>query len=247
MNEVALFQYDGRQVRTVLRDGEPWFVAADVCGILDIDASLSVNGRRDPETGEWRGGLDEDEKGIANVSTPGGTQQMLIVSEPGLYSLVLRSRKPEAKAFKRWVTHEVIPQIRKTGVYGYKVPANYVEALRALADEVERREKLAAENATLKPKAEIYDMLCDAENALSIGAVAKALHTGRNRLFEFLRDQKILMSNNLPYQRYLEAGYFRVREVPTVRGEVTVNVTQTLVTPKGQEYIARLLRAQEAV
>ena len=88
--------------------------------------------------------LDNDEKGVSSIDTPGGKQEMSIVNEPGLYTLVLGSRKPEAKAFKRWVTHEVIPSIRKTG--GYNLPATYAEALRALADKAEEAERLAIEN-----------------------------------------------------------------------------------------------------
>lgn len=94
------------QVRTVTRDGEPWFVAADVCRALEISDNRSATAR-----------LDSDEKDAVSIRTPGGAQEMTIVNEPGLYSLVLGSRKPEAKNFKRWITHEVIPAIRKTGSY----------------------------------------------------------------------------------------------------------------------------------
>lgn len=104
MNELTNFNFESHEVRMVLIDGEPWFVAADVCLILDIDTTQT---RR----------LDEDEKGLRSIQTPGGTQDMLCVNESGLYSLVLGSRKPEAKTFKRWITHEVVPSIRKTGAY----------------------------------------------------------------------------------------------------------------------------------
>ncbi|KEO80871.1 BRO family protein [Tumebacillus flagellatus] len=109
------FNYKGTDIRTVEVEGVKWFVASDVCRILDLDTSLAVNGRlRD---GKPSGGLDDDEKGTALVSTPGGNQEVLIINEPGLYSLVLRSRKDEAKAFKRWITHDVLPELRKTGTY----------------------------------------------------------------------------------------------------------------------------------
>lgn len=104
---LRVFDYrDGRQVRTVIKDGEPWFVAKDVCEILDIGNPSMALSR-----------LDEDEKGLSLIDTPGGPQKMAVVNEPGLYALILTSRKPEAKAFKRWITHEVIPSIRKTGAY----------------------------------------------------------------------------------------------------------------------------------
>jgi len=101
-----VFSYNEAQVRVVMKDDEPWFVAKDTCEILEY-----VN------TPQAVGKLDEDEKGICLIDTLGGPQEMLIINEPGLYSLILTSRKPEAKAFKRWITHEVLPSIRKTGKY----------------------------------------------------------------------------------------------------------------------------------
>ncbi|WP_405012294.1 Bro-N domain-containing protein [Kitasatospora sp. NBC_01539] len=125
----ALFDFHGREVRVITRDGEPWWVAADVCAVLEIanprDALRKV--------------LDDDERGVATVYTPGGDQQVSVINEPGLYSLVLRSRKPQAKAFKRWVTHEVIPRIRRTGRYAVAdsrqqdVPSAMADFLRLIA------------------------------------------------------------------------------------------------------------------
>lgn len=110
MNELQIFNYGEIPVRTVLMDGEPWWVLADVCRVLNL-----TNSRMTAKQ------LDEDEKGVSEIYTPGGTQQMTIINEPGLYSVILRSDKPEAKAFKRWITHEVIPAIRKTGSYGVTI------------------------------------------------------------------------------------------------------------------------------
>jgi prophage antirepressor-like protein len=101
-----IFQYQGRAVRVVMKNGDPWFVAKDVCDILEIANSRDAVARLDP-----------DEKGVVLTDTPGGMQEVQAVNEPGLYTLILGSRKPEAKAFKRWITHEVIPAIRKTGAY----------------------------------------------------------------------------------------------------------------------------------
>ena len=107
MNDLKIFEnYQFGEIRVIERDGEPWFVAADVCRALDISDTWNALQR-----------LDDDEKGTCSISTPGGKQDMNIINEPGLYSLVLGSRKPEAKAFKRWITHEVIPSIRRTGTY----------------------------------------------------------------------------------------------------------------------------------
>lgn len=106
MSEIVPFDYNGSEVRTLLIDGEPWFVARDICDRLEVkDVSMALRS------------LDEDEKGTSTVGTPGGLQELSVVNEPGLYSLTLRSRKPEARAFKRWVTHDVLPALRKRGAY----------------------------------------------------------------------------------------------------------------------------------
>lgn len=102
-----VFEYEGFKVRTIIIDGEPWFVAADVCTVLELSGAPGQHLRR----------LDGDEKGVISIHTPGGPQQMLVVNEPGLYSLIMASRKTEAKAFRRWIAHEVIPAIRKDGMY----------------------------------------------------------------------------------------------------------------------------------
>ena len=115
MDEIVKL-YQDHPVRIIERDGDPWFVAKDVCDILEI-----CNSRRSTSL------LDEDERGVHTVNTPSGKQEMTVVSEAGLYSLILKSRKPEAKAFRRWVTHEVIPAIRKTGAY--VVPNRAMEAI----------------------------------------------------------------------------------------------------------------------
>lgn len=144
MNQLQnVFNYQGNEVRTVIKNENPWFVAADVCRILGIDTSVSVNGqlRNKPDgTIERSGGLDDDEKDTHIVSTLGGHQEVLIVSEPGLYSLVLKSRKPEAKLFKRWITHEVIPSIRKTGSYSAQ-PKSSAEMFLMVAEQMVANEK----------------------------------------------------------------------------------------------------------
>lgn len=134
MTDIQLFQNDQfGQVRVIDRNGEPWFVAKDVCECLSLSDTAKSCER-----------LDDDEKGTNSIRTPGGYQDMIIISEPGLYSLVLRSNKPEAKLFKRWITHDVIPSIRKTGAYQL-APKSYAEALRALANEVEQKELAIAQ------------------------------------------------------------------------------------------------------
>lgn len=123
MNNLQIFNYNGQQVRTIQQEGELWWVLTDVCEALDLKSPHKVAAR-----------LDEDEKGRTIFPTPGGQQEVTIINEPGLYSVVLRSSKPEAKAFKRWITHEVLPSIRKTGSY----TAQPDPRIDTLADEVRK-------------------------------------------------------------------------------------------------------------
>lgn len=239
MNQLQnVFHYNGGSVRTVIRDGEPWFVARDVCDVLEI-----VNSTRAVAN------LNDSQKGIQKVKTPGGEQDMIIISEPGLYKLVFRSNKPEAEKFTDWVASEVIPSIRKTGSYSvqqYQIPQTFSDALRALADEVERNEQFEKQLSEQAPKVALYDTAMQAKNAQPMNAVAKALGVGRNKLFAFLRENKILMANNLPYQEFLERGYFEVRQYTiTHLTSGLENKTQTMVTPKGMAYIHRLLQEKE--
>ena len=144
MNELKVFQNDQfGAVRVIPRDGEPWFVAADVCRVLEIGNSRMATER-----------LDKDEKGVSTIDTPGGRQEMTIINEPGLYDLIFCSRKPEAKAFKRWITHEVIPSIRKHGVYKLDAQRQQVRIAgitirRSLTDAI----KLSGENERMHGQA----------------------------------------------------------------------------------------------
>lgn len=233
MNDLTIFQNEEfGEVRTIQVNNEPWFIASDVCRALEI-ANTSDAIKR----------LDDDEKSKFNLGLSGGETNC--VNEYGLYNLVLGSRKQEAKDFKRWITHEVIPQIRKTG--GYHLPQTYAEALRAYADKVEQNEKLAAENAKLLPKAEFFDAVTDSKSAISIGEVAKVLDVGigQNKLFAFLRDRKILDRQNIPYQEYIDRGYFRtIEQKYDVRGEVRISI-KTLVFQKGIDFIRKQLQKEE--
>lgn len=237
MNQLQqIFQYQQHQVRTVIKDGEPWFVAKDVCNVLEIKNSRDAISR-----------LDDDEKDVALTDTLGGKQEMAIVNEPGLYTLILGSRKPEAKAFKRWVTHEVIPTIRKIGSYSIKKLDSYmiddpIERAKRWIEEQEEKLAIQQQLQLAAPKAEMYDVALSADNAQTMSIVAKTLGYGRNKLFAFLRKQGVLRQNNEPYQEFIDRGYFRIRQVPISRSSGTQNKPQTLVTAKGMDYIAKLLK-----
>jgi len=193
MSALDIFTYSGQQVRTVLVDGEAWFVAADVCRILEhTNPTMAL------------AGLDDDEKGLRNVDTLGGQQSMAVINEPGLYSLIIRSRKEEARAFKRWVTHEVLPAIRKTGQFGSALPTNFAEALELAAVKVREIEALEAKAIADAPKVAAYNQLMDAEGFYTMEAVAKLGGIGRTTLFRNLRDAGVIQSGSrLPYQRYM--------------------------------------------
>lgn len=232
MNEITVFNNENfGDVRTVRIDDEPWFVGRDIA------EALGYTNTRDALANH----VDAEDKGVAKCDTLGGVQEMAIINESGLYSLILSSKLESAKKFKRWVTSEVIPQIRKTG--SYHAPKTYAEALRRLADEAEKMEALQKQNQLMQPKAEFFDAVTDSKTAIPLGDVAKILDMGigRNKLFEFLRQKSILTCDNRPYQKYIDAGYFRVIEQKyEVNGEVRINI-KTLVFQKGIDWIRKQL------
>lgn len=229
------------EVRTVLRDGEPWFVAADVCRALELGQVTNTIRR-----------LDEDEKALISIKgISRGNDQVSIVNEPGLYSLVLGSRKPEAKAFKRWITHDVIPAIRKTGGYiaGEESMTDDELVAKALIITAEKLKQREARIAELHAKIEEDKPFTDFGKAISaspasilLGDFAKlaannGIAIGRNRLFKWLRDNKYLTPDNKPYQRYVDQGVFSVKESRVIAGNAEIIKTTTLVTGKGQQYL----------
>lgn len=235
MNSLIPFNYNSNQIRIIVKDGEPWFIAKDVCDILEISNSRDAISR-----------LDDDEKDVAIADTPGGMQSMTVISESGVYALIFTSRKPEAENFKRWIRKEVIPSIRKHGAYMTpetieKVllnPDTIIQLATALKEERQRR-------LALEPKAEAYDTFMDGSNLQTMNDVAKCLGIGRNKLFKFLREHKIMRANNTPYQEYIDRGYFEVKEKPIKMGGTTINYVQSFVTPKGVDYIRKLLDKQK--
>lgn len=237
MEEMQVFSNEQfGAVRTVTQEGQPWFVAADVCRVLEIDPTAT---RR----------LDEDEKDTLRLTQgTSGNPNVTIVNEPGLYSLVLGSRKPEAKAFKRWITHEVIPAIRKTGAYGLTLPQDYPSALRALADSYERENALQEQNAALLPKANFADAVSNSVNLVPMAELSAYLYKngvkiGRNKLMERLREEGFLYrdgaGHNLPTQKSKDLGLLDVKQGHYLNGSESIATTTTYVTGKGKEYFMR--------
>lgn len=245
MSNLAVF--DNRefgQIRALVdSQGAPAFVAKDVC------LALGIGKYRDAVST-----IDDDERGSVLVDTPGGKQQMTTVTEPGFYKLVMRSRKPEAKAFQRWVTHEVLPALRRDG--GYMVardetPEQTMARAVLLAQATIDRQKsriagLEAENEEMRPKALFADAVAASDGTCLIGEFAKMLRQngvsiGQNRLFATLREDGYLgkagQNRNVPTQRSMELGLFRIKETAITHsdGHVTINRTPKL-TGKGQRY-----------
>lgn len=222
-------------IRVADNGGEPWFVAKDVCDALGINKTAASR-------------LDDDEKGLRLTQTHGGEQQILFVSEPGFYKLVLKSRKPEAKAFQRWVTHEVLPSIRKRGGYmtarDDETPEQVMARALLLAKDTMERQK--REIAEMRPKALFADAVAASDGTCLIGELAKMLRQngvqiGQNRMFELLRQDGYLGkaggNRNVPTQRAMEMGLFRIKETAVTHsdGHVTINRTPK-VTGRGQRY-----------
>lgn len=243
-NGIQLFHSDKfGDVRALSVDGEPWFVATDVAKALGYGHTPHMTRR-----------LDEDEKGVRLVDTPGGKQKLSVISEAGLYNAILGSKVPGAKEFKRWVTHEVIPSIRRHGAYATPVtidriiadPQFGIRLLTELKEERDRSAALEAENHELRPKALFADAVAASDGTCLVGELAKMLRqngvqVGQNRLFAMLREDGYLgksgCNRNVPTQRAMEMGLFRIKETAVTHsdGHVTVNRTQK-VTGKGQRY-----------
>ena len=237
-NDIQIFKSDEfGSVRTLTIGGEPWFVGKDVAEVLGYAKPLNA-------LSVHVDGDDSLKQGLTD--SMGRVQDTILINESGLYSLILSSKLPTAKKFKHWVTSEVLPSIRKTG--GYTVPKTFSEALIAYAKEVEAREKLELENSIMKPKADFYDDVTGSSDVIDIGSVAKVLNMGigRNKLFQFLRDKGVLTRKNAPYQKYIDAGYFRQVESEWEHDGTTHITLKTVVFQKGVDYIRKILKEAEA-
>jgi anti-repressor protein len=238
--------FHGQAVRVITDErGEPWFVAKDVCSVLGIGNTSMALSR-----------LDDDEKGVSLADTPGGRQSVSTVNEPGLYALILRSDKPGAREFKRWVTHELLPEVRRTG--SYSLPKDYPSALRALAAEAETRALLEAKVVADAPKVLFANAVATTESDVLVSHLAVILKAngvdvGATRLFAWLRRDGYLCSRkgrdwNRPTQRSMDLGLFRVKETAVSHsdGRVTTSVTPE-VTGKGQQYFVNRYAGGSAV
>ena len=228
-NEVKVFNNETfGEVRTIIEGAEVWFVAKDVCTALDLS-----NSRMAIEP------LDDDDKGVRKVYSLGGMQNMSVINESGLYTLVLRSNKPVAKQFRKWVTSEVLPSIRKTGMYAVDDllddPDLAIKAFTQL--KLERQARKEAENrlAEATPKVEYYDALVDKKASTSFRTTAKELHIKERVFITALLEDKFVYRDGkkqlCPYAEYVSSGIFEVKEWQAADKAGV----QTLITVKGKE------------
>lgn len=241
MNELQVFTNDMfGSVRTVVINDEPWFVGKDV--------AIALGYKRPADALTTH--VDDDDKLIRCFTDSGQGRNLYIVNESGLYSLIFGSKLQTAKQFKRWVTSEVLPQIRKTG--GYIPISNHDDEITIMAKAHQILEKTLKEKDSIieskskalsiaQPKADLYDKLMNAEGYFSFNVAAKELGIGRNKLMAKLRDKGILFRDglsNIAYQQYCDRGYFVVKHSIGKNG-IACGVTK--VTPKGLEYLFRTI------
>lgn len=235
------------KIRISVINSEPWFVGKDVAEILGYQRTADA----------IRTHVDSEDKGVGEIQTPGGTQTMTVINESGLYSLILSSKLPTAKRFKRWVTGEVLPAIRKHGAYltEQKVeeiltnPDTIIKLATRLKEEREARKQAEALNEANRPKVIFAEAVSTSKDGILVGMLAKLLHQngvkiGQNRLFQWLRDKGYLMKRgvdkNMPTQRSKELGLFDVKERVVGNPDGSIRLTRTpVVTGKGQVYFVQ--------
>ncbi|WP_418851850.1 phage antirepressor [Prevotella sp.] len=246
MANIQVFEYQNNKVRTVDVDGEAWFVLKDVCEVLHLGTTAKVAER-----------LDDDEKGMNQIHTPGGTQNVTVVNESGLYHVILRSDKPEAAPFRRWVTNDVLPTIRKTGSYNAPQLTRsqlLATALIAAHEELEEKDK---QIETMKPKALFADAVSASSQSILVGEMAKLLsqngiQMGQNRLFSWMRENGYLIKDrkrtdyNMPTQKSMELRLFEIKETSIAHSDGHTSINKTpKVTGIGQVYFVNLFLKTE--
>ena len=252
MNELQIFNNEEfGQVRVIEKDGQPWFVAKDVCDILEIQNTTDAVKR-----------LDDDEVTRLNLGGLYGLTNL--VNESGLYSLILGSRKKEAKAFKKWLTSEVIPSIRKHGMYAtpqtvedmLNNPDTMIQTLQALKQEREEKEKLQLENGQqkqiigeLKPKADYVDRILKNKGLVTMTQIAKDYGKTAQQMNELLHELKIQYKQSkqwLLYKEYHDKGYAHSETINIVRSDGSPDVKMnTKWTQKGRLFLYNLLKENE--
>ena len=251
MSDLQLFQNpEFGRVRIVEVNGEAWMVGKDVAEALGYAKAQNAIAAH----------VDEEDRKVAPIQgTPGGTQEMTIINESGLYSLVLSSKLPNARKFRRWVTTEVLPTVRRHGAYmtpetlqaAILNPDTMIQLCQQLKAEQEHSRQLEAENAAMLPKAVFADAVSASKSSILVGELAKLLRqngvdTGEKRLFHWLRQNGYLIKrngadHNMPTQRSIEQGLFVIKETTVCHADGHTTISKTpKVTGKGQQYFVNL-------
>ena len=245
-NAIKIFENEEfGSIRTMEINGEPYFVGKDVAEILGYSKARNAIANH----------VDDDDKKVAPIQGDlGGIQEMTVINESGLYSLILSSKLPNAKRFKRWVTSEILPSIRKTGSYSIQSkPDSYtiedpIERAKRWIEEQEEKKALEVKIEAQKPLVEYAEHIQASDDSIDMKSMAKiaskrGIKIGRNKLFSFLRCHKILDSDNIPYANYMNRGWFEVVENTYMLANGEERITKTTrVTPKGQIGIVKQLR-----
>ncbi len=249
-NKIKIFESEEfSRIRTVIWDEEPWLVGKDVAVILGYSNTKKALSDHVDDEDKYQG------DGVTIRDSMGRLQHPTVINESGFYSLVLSSKMPRAKEFRRWVTSKVLPTIRKTG--GYVANEDmFIENYLPFLDEPYRNlfrlqmvfiDKLNERIRHDQPLVEFAEQVAGTDNLIDMNAMAKLareenIQIGRNRLFQWLREKGILMSDNLPYQKYIESGYFKVKEYVFETSSMMKTYQQTFVTGKGQRYVISRLK-----
>ena len=241
MTKIQVFEYQNNKVRTVDMDGEPWFVLKDVCGVLGLT-----------DTNRTAERLDSDELTRTTLVSGGQNREMYVINESGLYNVILRSDKPEAKPFRKWVTSEVLPSIRKTGSYNAPQLTRsqlLATALIAAHEELEEKDK---QIETMKPKALFADAVSASSQSILVGEMAKLLsqngiQMGQNRLFQWMRENGYLIKDrkrtdyNMPTQKSMELHLFEIKETSIAHSDGHTSINKTpKVTGIGRVYFTNI-------
>lgn len=236
-NQIKVFSKENLGQVRVIGDGDnPLFCASDVCKSLGY-----TNGRVTIDR------MFGDDVTKCYITDSIGREQLFtFLTEPQIYKLIMRSNAKNAEAFQDWVCGEVLPSIRKNGSYTiqqqFKIPQTYAEALMEAGRLAFENEKLIAKAKEDAPKVKCFNELMDCKNAIDFLEFSKILGIGRNKLFEKCRELQILMSNNRPYQRFIDNGHFRVIESTYTQGDCTKSYSKTLILPKGQAYLTKKIK-----
>ena len=242
-SSITTFNFAGHEpVRTSVIEGKIWFVAQDVAQVLGIPHWKTQVAR-----------LTDDEKGALSMSTPGGRQNRTAVSETGVFTLIIRSRKQKAFALREWIAGTVLPALRTEGTYNVSgvagvpaIPTTFSAALYLAAKQAEQIEQQTQQLALDAPKVAFFDTVASSADTTDIGTVAKTLAIpglGRTNLFDLLRKKGILMGNNRPYQRYVDSGMFRVIETSWTDPNGDAHIYfKTVVYTLGLDFIRKLVQ-----